>query len=82
MNTTFNAYLFRKPEVNENQVITHPANAEKWKGEIDFGGNEHLDLPIVQLPVNLFLDDTSTHRSRQWMAFHCIQMQLAGRHIN
>ena len=58
--------------------IKHPANAKKWNEEIDFPEENETGLPIVTMPVNLFLDDTSTHKSRRWKALHCIQMQLSG----
>lgn len=40
--------------------------------------NSNIRKPIVTVPVNLFFDDTSTHRSKRWLALHCVQMQLAG----
>ncbi|XP_078318513.1 uncharacterized protein LOC111104890 [Crassostrea virginica] len=30
------------------------------------------------MPVNIFLDDTSTTKSKRWLPLHCIQMQLSG----
>nr|XP_022303905.1 uncharacterized protein LOC111111306 isoform X2 [Crassostrea virginica] len=32
----------------------------------------------IAVPVNLFIDDTSTNVSRRWLPMHCAQMQLAG----
>lgn len=40
--------------------------------------NSNIRKPIVTVPVNLFFHDTSTHRSKRWLALHCVQMQLAG----
>lgn len=40
--------------------------------------NSNIRKPIVTVPVNLFFDDTSTHRSKRWLTLHCVQMQLAG----
>ncbi|XP_052067347.1 uncharacterized protein LOC127706729 [Mytilus californianus] len=68
---------FQKPLAN-CEVIGHPAQAEKWKTDINFNNDRVDDLPVVHIPINLFLDDTATHKSRQWMALHCIQMQIAG----
>lgn len=39
--------------------------------------NSNTRKPIVTVPVNHFFDDTSTHRSKKWLALHCVQMQLA-----
>ncbi|XP_052076581.1 uncharacterized protein LOC127714542 [Mytilus californianus] len=69
--------IIRKPLAN-CEVIGHPAQAEKWKTDINFNNDRVDDLPVVHIPINLFLDDTATHKSRQWMALHCIQMQIAG----
>ncbi|XP_033731106.1 uncharacterized protein LOC117320703 [Pecten maximus] len=38
-----------------------------WKG-----------LPIINVPVNVFMDDLSSNKSRRWSPLHSIQMQLAG----
>lgn len=72
---------YRKP-LDNCEVIGHPAQAAKWKTDINFNDDRVNDLPVVHIPINLFLDDTATHKSRQWMALHCIQMQIAGRIIH
>ncbi|CAG2217414.1 unnamed protein product [Mytilus edulis] len=36
------------------------------------------NLPVVTVPINIFIDDTSANKSRRWDALHCIQTQLAG----
>ncbi|XP_069109518.1 uncharacterized protein [Argopecten irradians] len=62
----------------ESEVLSHPANARRWKEELDFPAVDDDERPVVNVPVNLFLDDTGVHKSRQWKALHCIQMQDSG----
>ena len=33
---------------------------------------------VINVPINLFLDDTSANRSKRWMPLHCVQMQPSG----
>nr|XP_022307949.1 uncharacterized protein LOC111113947 [Crassostrea virginica] len=35
-------------------------------------------VPQISIPVNLFIDDTSTNVSKRWQPLHCAQIQLAG----
>ena len=35
-------------------------------------------LPVVQVPMNLFADDTSGNKSRKWKPIHGLQCQTAG----
>ena len=44
----------------------------------DFTLHSKNEKPIVTMPVNIFLDDTSTTKSKRWLPLHCIQMQLSG----
>ena len=69
-------YDFRKPEVSEN--IKHPSNAKKWTQQINFNDVTENGTPKITIPINLFLDDTSTHKSRRWKPLHCVQMQMSG----
>ncbi|XP_078326415.1 uncharacterized protein LOC111111074 isoform X3 [Crassostrea virginica] len=41
-------------------------------------GDQNQDKAKIAVPVNLFIDDTSTNVSRRWLPMHCAQMQLAG----
>ncbi|CAG2198771.1 unnamed protein product [Mytilus edulis] len=38
----------------------------------------HGDKVVYTVPVNFFMDDTSSNVSKRWSPLHCIQMQLAG----
>ncbi|XP_062613603.1 uncharacterized protein LOC134275343 [Saccostrea cucullata] len=76
-NPKVSSKLIRKPST-QTDVISHPADAEKWRSDINFHKDDNSNPPIVTLPVNLFLDDTSTHKSKRWLPLHCIQMQLSG----
>lgn len=40
-----------------------------------------MNIPQISVPVNLFIDDTSTNVSKRWQPMHCAQMQLAGTQI-
>ncbi|XP_052075508.1 uncharacterized protein LOC127712964 [Mytilus californianus] len=68
--------LKRSPEPSVE--VTHPANGKKWTEEIPFAQQKEDGTPVVTMPLNLFLDDTSTHKSKRWLPLHCVQMQLTG----
>lgn len=76
-NPKVSSKIVRKPN-SQTGVISHPADADKWRNGINFPVNEDGIPPTVTMPINLFLDDTSTHRSKRWLPLHCIQMQLSG----
>ena len=38
-----------------------------WKG-----------IPVVNVPINLFMDDLSANTSRRWAPIHAVQGQIAG----
>ncbi|XP_078341811.1 uncharacterized protein LOC111114859 isoform X2 [Crassostrea virginica] len=67
-------YLKKFP-VDERDTFFRPAGPLNLE---ELGVNNDSRTPIVTLPLNIFLDDTSTHRSKRWLALHCIQMQLSG----
>ncbi|CAG2238810.1 unnamed protein product [Mytilus edulis] len=69
--------LKRSPEPSVE--ITHPSNGKRWTEEIPFTELKEDGTPVVTMPLNLFLDDTSTHKSKRWLPLHCVQMQLTGK---
>ncbi|XP_061186754.1 uncharacterized protein LOC133194862 isoform X2 [Saccostrea echinata] len=65
----------------ENESYYTKESSEVVSGPINqnhFNLYSSMNMPILTVPVNLFLDDTSTHRSKKWLALHCIQLQLSG----
>nr|XP_034308999.1 uncharacterized protein LOC117683581 isoform X2 [Crassostrea gigas] len=56
-----------EPSVMNDSITTSGQLVEKPK-----------EIPKVSIPVNLFIDDTSTNVSKRWQPMHCAQMQLAG----
>lgn len=36
------------------------------------------DLPVVNVPINLFIDDLSANQSRRWAPLHAVQGQISG----
>lgn len=40
--------------------------------------HQNQDVAKLSVPLNLFIDDTSTNISRKWLPMHCAQIQLAG----
>ncbi|CAC5357348.1 unnamed protein product [Mytilus coruscus] len=67
-----------KRNADEIEIISHPANGKKWIEDVNFNCKTQDGQSLITIPFNMFLDDTSTHKSRRWMPLHCIQMQLSG----
>ncbi|XP_063425521.1 uncharacterized protein LOC134709284 [Mytilus trossulus] len=67
-----------KRNADISDIITHPANGKKWIEDLNFNSKTPDGQSLITIPFNMFLDDTSTHKSRRWMPLHCIQMQLSG----
>ncbi|XP_055997292.1 uncharacterized protein LOC125675581 [Ostrea edulis] len=51
--------------------------SDEEKSEV-LNSYQNQRIPKLSIPVNLFIDDTSTNISRRWLPMHCAQMQLAG----
>lgn len=59
-----------EPSIINESMTTSGQLVEKPK--------ENSKIPQISVPVNLFIDDTSTNVSKRWQPMHCAQMQLAG----
>nr|XP_022310275.1 uncharacterized protein LOC111115731 [Crassostrea virginica] len=41
-------------------------------------GSFETDKPVINLPLNIFIDDLSANKSRRWSPLHAVQTQLSG----
>ncbi|CAG2194116.1 unnamed protein product [Mytilus edulis] len=62
---------------------------EILNGELSYVSNEEIEeilqsstlwrgLPVVSVPINLFMDDLSANQSRRWSPLHAVQGQISG----
>ncbi|XP_070552409.1 uncharacterized protein [Ptychodera flava] len=71
---------------HEDCIVTHIMNIENdqcnleqatTQEKMEFSKNVQR-LPVYTLPFNLFADDTSGNKSKQWNSYHVLSIQLSG----